>query len=117
MSQEFRMSYPVPALAFDQRFIAKGFHISYGDRSKDGRYGTLFFSEKSAILYPDAYGTISYLDARHDIDARPFLEAIDALLQVIVYSEDDPEFFGFSSEAEMQASFGQSDKCAICRLL
>jgi hypothetical protein len=107
MSWEFKLSHPVLASLFDHRFVDRGFKIKVDELNPYFMKEQIYFTEGSALIIPCPDGMMRRLEAKIWVDPRPFLLAVTDLLNLTVYSEDDPEFWGFSNKTEMVAAMNE----------
>lgn len=101
MSHEYKFPQPVQASIFDCRFAELGFSIKIDEYVCQRTKGTIYFTENSASVISQSDGTVMYLEAKIWVNPQPFLLATKAILGLTIYSENDPEFWGFATEAEM----------------
>jgi hypothetical protein len=116
MSWEYKLSHPVHASLFDHRFVDRGFSIQIGEQTPHRMKRQIYFTGNSALIIPESDGTVIYLEANIWVEPRPFLLAITDILKLTVYSEDDPEFWGFANEAEMVAAMNGKSNHQIITL-
>jgi hypothetical protein len=116
MSWEYKLSQPVHASLFDQRFVDRGFKIEVDEHNPYFMREKIYFTKDCAFIIPRSDGMVRRLEAKIWVDTRPFLLAITEILNLTIYSEDDPQLWGYANEAEMVAAMngkGSNQHCTV----